>query len=400
MKTQRIILAIIASIIGIFLGSQIYKYINQNKSKLPFKTTILQDKNIHQTIYAAGTLQIKDNIKIGSLVAGTILDIYVDEGDEVKKGQLLTLIDNGKGDTDVKIAQGILDKETSNFEYLKNHFERQKQLYKSNQLSKDNFENIKNKFEVSKANLKIARAELEKKTIEYNNTKIMSPEDGIITKVGITKGMKITTDLDATVLFEMAKDLTQMEVILDIDESDIGKIEKDQEIKFTVDTFPGRNYKGKIKKISYSSKRKSNLQTYEAIAVVKNKDKSLRPGMTVNAKIITDKKKSCKIISNQAFQINPENLKFIAKKITFDFYPIEKNEKKKIKKSYKNKSYIKFVWCKNGQSFIEKTVEVGITDDNNYEIIKGLNTHEEIIIDVEETDDMDKIYSKWFSKGL
>lgn len=400
METKKILLILVTAIIGIALGSQIYKYIKLKKNKFPFKTTNLQKKDIHQTIYASGILQIKDNIKIGSLVAGTIIDIYVEEGDKVKKGQLLTLIDNGKGDTDIKIAQGILHKAKSNLKYLNNHFKRQEQLYKTKQLSKDAFEKVTKDFEDAKADLQIAKADLEKKIIEYNNTKIIAPEDGIITNVGITKGMKITTDLDATVLFEMAKDLTQMEAKLDIDESDIGKIEKNKIIKFTVDAFPTRKFKGEITKISYSSKHKNNLQTYEAIAQASNKDKSLRPGMTVNAKITVNKIKQCSILNNQALQISSQPLETIAKLLKYKFRPIEKNEKKQIKRNYKDKNQIKFVWCKTNKKFIEKMIEVGITDDNNYEVVKGLSDFDQIIIDIEESDEMEKIYKKWFSKGL
>ena len=212
--------------------------------------------------------------------------------------------------------------------------------------------------------------------------------------------MKITTDLDATVLFEMAKDLTKMEAKLDIDESDIGKIDKDQVIKFTVDAYQNRKFKGKISTISYSSKQKSNLQTYEAIANVKNKNLSLRPGMTVNAKITINKIKECDILNNQAFQISSQPLRIAAKTLNLKFEPLKKTEKKKLKKIKLEKNQMKFIWFKNKKSIIEKAIEVGITDDNSYQIVKGLKPYDQIIIDVDESDDMEKIYKSWFSKGL
>ncbi len=398
---KKSLLYLLITIFALFaLGPKIYKYFFSKKRNLPFQTTTLKQKDIQQTIYASGNLQIKDNIKIGSLIAGTIIDIYVAEGDKVKKGQLLTLIDNGKGDTDVQIAQGTLKKATSQLTYITNHFERQKKLYQTKQLSKDAFEEITNDYNAAKAEVQIAKAELEKKKIEFNNTKVIAPEDGIITKIGITKGMKITTDLDATVLFEMAKDLTKMEAKLDIDESDIGKINKDQIIKFTVDAYQNRKFKGKISTISYSSKQKSNLQTYEAVANVKNKNLSLRPGMTVNAKITINKIKECDILNNQAFQISSQPLKIAAKTLNLKFEPLEKAEKKKLKKVKLEKNQMKFIWCKNKESIIEKAIEVGITDDNSYQVVKGLKPHDQIIIDVDESDDMEKIYKNWFSKGL
>jgi len=400
MKFKPILIALSASIIGISLGSVLYKYIYKSKIKQPFTTILPQKKDLQQIVYASGSLRIKDNIKVGSLIAGTIKEIYVEEGDKIKKGKLLAEIDNGKGDTDVKMTEGKLAKAKSKLEYLQNFYDRQKQLYETKQISKDLFEQITKDYTQAKAEVTIAQAELEKYKIEYENAKIIAPEDGIITAVGITKGMRITTDLDATVLFEIAKDITQMETSLDIDESDIGCIEKNQIIKFTVDTYPDRTFKGKIAKISYSSKQKNNLQTYEAIANINNKDKSLRPGMTVNAKITVNKKNNCLTLSNQAFQINPNSLKKIAQMIKYQFQPINKYRKKQLKQEYNGKNQMRFIWITDNHSFLEKAVVVGITDDCRYEIVSGIKSINPIIIDIEEPNEMEKIYKKWFSKGL
>lgn len=400
MKPKKLISTFIIVAICFGIAHFIYKKIANSEIKLPFKYSQPIQKNISQQIYSSGILRIKDHIKVGSLVGGVIKEIYVNENDKVSKGQLLAKIDNGKEDTDVKIAKGRLLKAQSDIEYLQKYFNRQKQLFKSKQISQDFFDKVTRDFNNAKAELQITQADLEKKEIEYKNTQIKAPESGTIISVGITKGERVTTDLDATVLFKIAKDLTSMEAKLDIDESDIGQIKKDLKIKFKVDTYPEKKFYGKITNVSFSPKKKHNIQTYEAIASVSNKQERLRPGMTVNAKLTTNKKKSCLTVPNQVFQINPESLKQIAQNIDFSVIPISPKEKKHIKKSHDKMTAIKFVWCKKDKCFLEKTVEIGITDDSHYEVICGLDMNDKVIVDIEEPNEMDKVYKSWFGKGL
>lgn len=382
-----------------FLFNILYKNFTSQTKKEFFRVETPKKRDLYKTIYANGSLEIKDIIKIGSLVAGTIKKIYVQENIKVKKGQLLAIIDNGKEDTSVRIAQSDLNKAKLDVEYLEKNFTRQRKLFKQNQISKDFFEQIYRDYEKAKEEIKSKQAALEKEQIEFNNTKVYAPQDGVIVEVGITEGMKITTDLDATVLFQIATDITKMEATLEIDESDIGHIKIGQKTLFTVGTYIDKIFKGIVTDVGYSAKTKNGILSYQATVEVDNTNQILRPGMTVNAKIKVAKAKNCLSISSQAFQINSKILKKISKQINFKMIPIDKEKKKTFEKNHIGQNSIKYVWVVQDQTFEEREIQTNITDDNHFELKSGLSDSDQVLIDLKEDDEMTSLYEKMF-KGV
>lgn len=382
-----------------FLFNTLYKKFTFQSKKEFFRTETPKRRDIYKTIYANGTLEIKDIIKIGSLVAGTIKKIYVQENDKVKKGQILAIIDNGKEDTSVRIAQSDLNKAKLDFEYLEKNFPRQRKLFEQNQISKDFFEQVSRDYEKAKEDIKGKQAALEKEQIEFNNTRVYAPQDGVIVEVGITEGMKITTDLDATVLFQIATDITKMEATLEIDESDIGHIKIGQKALFTVGTYIDKIFKGIVTDVGYSAKTKNGILSYQATVEVDNTNQILRPGMTVNAKIKVAKAKNCLSISSQAFQINSKILKKISKQLNFKMILIDKEKKKNLEKNHVGSNSIKYVWIVQDQTFKEREIQTNITDDNHFEIKYGLSESDQVLIDLKEDDEMASLYKKMF-KGV
>lgn len=364
-----------------------------------YKTCFPQKKDLRQIIYASGKLEIKNNIKVGSLVAGTIQSILVKENDTVKKGQILTIIDNGKSDTQVRKYRAGLEIAKLDLEYKKKYYERQKALFSQNQISLDFFQQVTTNVEKLKQEIKAREADLELEEIEFNNTKIKAPEDGVIVSIGITKGMKITTDLDATVLFEIAKDIKKMEAKLDIDESDIGQIKIGQKVKFAVSTYLDKSFDGLVTEISYSPQMKNGIIFYKACVSVENKNNLLLPGMRINAKIKVAKSKDCLAIENSTFQIDKQNLKEVAQKLNFKLVAISKKEKKEIEKNNKKEHSIRYVWTIKDNAFIEQAVKVNITGDNYSEIISKADFNNNILAEILEIDEMEKLYNKMF-KGI
>ncbi|MBD3231246.1 efflux RND transporter periplasmic adaptor subunit [Candidatus Dependentiae bacterium] len=400
MKTTKLIVIFSILIITSYLSYLIYKKFFTVLPELPYKIEIPQKRDIYQTIHASGILQIKDHIKIGSLVAGTIRKIYVHENSIVKKGELLAEIDDGKEDTDVKKAEGDLENTQAQLKYQKNYYNRQKQLYESKQISKDFYQQVTRDYEQAKAIVKNRKAELEQKQIEFNNKKITSPTNGVIVSIGITEKMKITTDLDATVLFIIARDITKMEAILDIDESDIGQIQKGQIVKFTVATYLDKIFKGKIADVSYSPQLKNNVLSYKALVNVNDINNMLRPGMTINAKINVAKCINCLAISSHAFQINSKILEKIAHNLKFGFVPIDIKRKRSLQKGNIGNYPIKYVWAVENKNFVEKPIKINITDDNYFEIKAGIDQNDKIIVDIDEENEMETLYKKIFKSNL
>ncbi|MBU1008284.1 efflux RND transporter periplasmic adaptor subunit [Candidatus Dependentiae bacterium] len=396
LKSLIVLLLTIVGISGAMFMA--YKKVFHKQKKLPYTIQKPERRTIKKIIDTTGRLGVAEKVKIGSLVTGIIKGLYVEENDYVKKGQLLAEIDTGKDDTEVRSNQGLLDRAVAQYMYQKAYFARQKKLYQANQLAQDEFEQIERDYLTSKANLKIARAQLDKAKQEYENTKIFAKQDGIVIKVGVSRGERVTTDLDATVLFEIAKDVTKMEAKLEIDESNIGHVKVGQPIKFTIDSFPHKKFKTEVKQVSYSPKRKNGLFFYKATATVDNSEKLLRPGLSIDANIYVAKAQKALALTSHAFMISSRVLREIAKDFGYSFNPIDKQSFKKIKKETSQPVQTVWIVQRNGSvnAFVEKIVTTNITDDIYFEVTSGLSQEDEVIIDIEESGYLEEIYKKIF----
>lgn len=393
MKLKNLLLWLVVILATSGITLVIYKKIVGKPNQQLFKTVHPSKRTIAKTIDTSGKLNVAERIKIGSLVTGTLKKLYAEENEYVEKGKLLAEIDTGKSDTEVREAKGLLERASAALTYEKERFKRQKALYKSKQLSTEEFEKSTKDIKTVEANLHIAKAAYDKKKQEYDNTKIYAPDSGIIINVGVSEGERVTTDLNATVLFQIAKDITKMEAGLEIDEVDVGYVKKGQKVKFTIDTFPNKQYKTIIHSIGYSPKTKSGTQYYKATIFVDNSEKLLRPGLSINAKIAVAKQKNALTLPSQVFMINSKVLKEIAKVLKYSFKPCDRPL---IKMEKKKSDKLQVVWVKQGNSFIEKPIKTNITDDIFYQIVDGISEKDEVVVDIEETNQMEEIMKKAF----
>lgn len=380
----------------------IYKKFFVKVKKLPYITKKPERRTIRKIIDTTGKVSIADKIKKGSLVAGIVKKLHVNENDVVKKGDLLVEIDTGKDDTEVREAEGALAKAKANYRYQKNYYLRQKGLYQAGQLARNEFESIQRDYRSSKADLISARARYDKAKQEYDNTKVYAPQDGVVILVGVSEGERVTTDLDATVLFSIAKDIRKMRGSLEINESNIGHIKVGQEVEFTVDSFPHKKFKTKIKGISYSPKKKAGNLYYKAIIDIDNTEELLRPGLSLNAKIFVAKAKKTLALTSQAFMVSSKIIVEIAKSLGYSYHAVDKKTyKTKVKRSDQP---TQTVWTvqRNGEphTFVEKIVTTNLTDDIYFEITSGLSENDDVIVDVEESNYMEEIYKKAFGNNF
>jgi HlyD family secretion protein len=383
-----------------------YKKIIEEKPISPlFKVERPQKRTIKRTVSTSGVLELKNVLKVGSFQIGIVKDIYVQENERVKKGQLIAFIDTGKNRTEVEAAEHRVEKAKKEYEYQLLYFQRQEALYNAGQLSKDNYQKIKKEYEKSLEDVKVEEALLRKSTLDYESTKIKAPEDGVVIAVHATKGM-VVSDVSNTILFEIAKDITCMRASLDIDESEVGHVKKGLKVNLIPNSFPEMKIKSTVSEISFVPKgnaTQSNASAdatlaYKAKVDVNNSNLCLRPGMIVNATIKIQKAKDVISIPGLAFYISSETIKKIAQKINFTCVELEK-EKKQSLKSDENK-IIKFVWIADGKNFIQKAATVGLTDNMYWEIKDGIAETDNVITDVEEPSEMDELYQKWFRGSL
>jgi len=304
-------------------GYFLYKQFGMQDASLPYETKRPERRTIKRIIDTTGRLDVAEKSKIGSLVAGTIKKLYVAENEWVKQGQQLALIETGKEDTDVRQAEGALERTQAEYHYLKNNYERQKVIYQAGQLSQDEFESIERDYLAKKGDLLQAKALFEKAERDYANINVLAPHPGMIIRVGVTEGQRITTDLDATVLFEIARDITKMEANLEVDESNIGHVQRKQKVEFTVESFPNKIFYTAVSEIAYSPKAKGGDLYYKTVVPVDNRQKLLRPGLGVEAKIFIAQAESALAISSKAFMISSKVLKEIAKSLGYSFHPVD-----------------------------------------------------------------------------
>jgi HlyD family secretion protein len=350
--------------------------------KNPFITTSLEKRTIKQQVHSVGILELKDTIKVGSLVAGTIAHIYASEHQKVTKGDLLAVIDNGKGNTEVKEAAALVARAQAQVIYQTKKIERARALLTTDHIALQDYEKQEQEFQLAKADLKLAAATLEKKEKEYQNLNIVAPIDGTIVSVGITEGMRITTDLDATVLFTIARDLSVMHGILEIDESDISGINTGQKVSLSIESYPYKVFTGKIIDVRYSPKNKSGILFYHATVEIDNSESLLRPGMTLQARIHVAKEKNIPTLPSTVFSFNKDKLATHATRAAQQLISLSDEEKKYIKKKYKNQN-VQFVWLLHENQCKEVPVLLGITDDLYFGVLDGIAEHDAIICNIQ-----------------
>lgn len=365
----------------------------QHVQQHPFATTTPTRETIRHDIHASGLIKIKDSMRIGSLVAGLVKEIFVEENDQVTKGQLLATIDNGKSDTAIRQTKGALLQAQAQYEYVRALYTREKELYENGVRSLQEIQSTTQQYESAKGALMVAQAHFDAAQLEYDNTHIKAPDDGIIIAVGVKKGMRITTDLDATALFEIAKDITQMEAELSLEESAAGHVKRGQKVIFTVDNHPHKKFKTTIRSVSYAPYKTASGLVYRASVDIDNTAELLRPGMTLHATIKVAKKKNILAIQHVAFYLDQPVIAAVAQKMGYTLRPIAPAIKKEFESQHRT---IKYIWVHTDNEFIEKAIETGIYNDLYIEAADSLAEDEKYLCDVFQPNVMDSHYKKLF----
>lgn len=352
-------------------------------------------RSIQQTIAATGTLQIKDQVKLGSLIPGTLKELYVEENQYVREGQLLAEINTGVGDAEVREAEGQYEKALVALEFQQEEYARQRNLFEEKIISEMKFQEASRIYRQATIDVKIAKAQLDKKIQEYQHRHIIAPSSGIVTGIGVVKGEHISTDLFTTILFYIAPDPTKMEAILVIDERDLGHIKKGQKVQIVVDAFPNKTFTSTIHKVPFTPKEKEreNVRIYYAKAEIDNSHLTLCPGMSVTATIDVESVESALSLSSRPFLIKKENLAKAAKLHNKSINPCAIEEKKRLMESHPDKN-LQFIWKVNKDCFTEVAVELGTHNNIYYEVLSDLNEEDQFVVEVLEEEEMDRFYEK------
>ena len=311
----------------LLLGAASYYYFFINKSQkeeiATFNTKKVTKGDLSVVVSATGTLNPTNSVEIGVEVSGTIKEIYVDFNDEVEVGQLLAKLDTRKLQSEVdgqtaalSIANANLKESEINLKNKKTVYDRTLKMYNSSggkypavnelDITKFAYEAAQSSFQASKARVEQSSFNLNTAKQNLDKAHVKSSIKGIVLNRAVEVGQTLAASMNAPKLFTLAKDLSQMDLIISIDESDVADIKKDLDVTFTVDAYKNRTFKGKIKQVRLNPITVNGVVTYETVVGVSNEELLLRPGMTATAQIITKQSIDKLIISNTALRFKPK----------------------------------------------------------------------------------------------
>jgi HlyD family secretion protein len=264
--------------------------------------------NLEATVSATGSLSAVKTVQVGTQVSGQIAGIYADFNQKVKKGQLLARIDPTLQQQAVQDAQAGVERSQSQYTMAQQEYDREKTLFDSKVITATEFGTAQSNYEVGKANLKSAQIALDKAKQNLAYTNIYAPIDGVVVERTVDVGQTVAASLSAPELFLIANDLSEMQILAKVDESDIGSIAVGQSVSFTVQAYPNRTFSGTVQQVRLQSTTQDNVVNYTTVISVANLDGKLLPGMTATVQFLTGSAKNALLVPNAAlrFRATPE----------------------------------------------------------------------------------------------
>lgn len=333
----------------------------KEKTSVQYTTVNVERQEIKSSVTATGTIEPVTLVEVGTQVSGIISHIYVDYNSVVKKGEVIAELDRENLNSQLETAQAQLTSAKSDLDYQLQNYNRQKVLHEKGHISDNDFELARLSYQQASAtyNQRIQSVKTARTNLGYAT--ITSPIDGIILTRAVEEGQTVASSFSTPTLFTIAKDLTDMRVIADIDEADIGGVREGQRVNFTVDAYPDDVFEGNVTQVRQEATTESNVVTYEVVISAPNPDLKLKPGLTANVTIITKEVKDVLAVPIAALTFTPnENLM----KDDETIVDCEGNSK---------------VWVREGNVYKAIAVETGETNGILTEIKSGLKGGEQVI---------------------
>lgn len=306
MKKLLKIVIVLAILAGIAYGVRLFFFTEKvSDAAGPLVSTKVTLATITTTISATGTLEPVDQVEVGTQVSGDISKINVDFNSKVKKGQVIAELDKSKLRATLTQAELAYKSAQADFKYKESTYNRVKKLSESNAASAV-------ELETAEYNMNSAKLAVEKSRNDVNQTKlnlsyatIKSPIDGVVLKRAVEVGQTVAASMSTPTLFVIAKDLSQMKVMADVDEADIGQVKAGQRVEFTVDAYQEDKFSGTVQEVRLSPTTSSNVVTYTVVISADNPDQKLLPGMTATCTIVTQEVKDAIAIPVKALKFSP-----------------------------------------------------------------------------------------------
>ena len=337
---------------------------SKKKEEVKFETAKVEVGNIHTSITATGTIEPVTSVTVGTQVSGIVSKLYVDYNSVVRKGQVIAELDKTNLTSELNTARANLSSAQSSLNYQLANYNRYKTLYDKGLVSADEFENARLSYQQAQQQVSQARETVKRAQTNLGYATITSPIDGVVLSKSVEEGQTVAASFNTPELFTIAKDLTDMRVIANIDEADIGGVKEGQRVSFTVDAFPDDTFTGAVQQVRQEATTESNEVTYEVVISARNDNLKLKPGLTANVTIFTMEKNNVLTVPAKALRFTPNEAILKKDQVINDCQGDHK------------------LWTQEGNSFTAHAVEIGTTNGVTTEILSGIKEGTNVLTDL------------------
>ena len=341
------IVAIIAVAVWAFSGGK-------KEQQISFDTAPVASANIQNSITATGTIEPVTSVTVGTQVSGIVSKLYVDYNSVVKKGQVIAELDKTNLLSQLATAKTQLATAQSQLNYQTANYKRYQTLFQKGLVAADDYDNAKLSYRQAVEQVASAKEEVQRAQTNLGYATITSPIDGVVLSKSVEEGQTVAASFSTPELFTIAQDLTNMQVVADVDEADIGDVKEGERVSFTVDAYPDDTFDGTVKQVRQKATTTNNVVTYEVVISAPNADLKLKPGLTANVTIYTAERKGVLAVPSKALRFTPTK-ETVGKMKIVDV------------QGAKNK-----VWTIEGNSIVAHKVNIGMADGTNTQIIGGV----------------------------
>ena len=336
---------------------------------MDYETARVEKATIGNSVTATGTIEPVTKVEVGTQVSGIIDKIYVDYNSVVHKGQIIAELDKTNLMSELNSAKSNLAGAKSDLDYQRANYKRIKALYDKELVSGNEYDTALLSLRQAESTYAQRKEAVSKAQTNLGYAIITSPIDGIIISKAVEEGQTVAASYSTPTLFTIAQDLTDMRVIADVDEADIGEVEVGQRVSFTVDAYPGETFEGQVTQVRLEATTESNVVTYEVVISASNKDLKLKPGLTANVTIYTQERAGVMGVSSKALRFTPTP-ETVGKQ-----YKIQDVANAKAK-----------VWTLEGNVLQAHRVSTGMNDGVNTEILSGVKAGLKVITGITVTE--------------
>ena len=345
----------------------------KEKEEINFKQDQVALKTLQNSVTATGTIEAVTSVTVGTQVSGIVSKLYVDYNTQVKKGQVIAELDKTNLMSELNIAKANLASAQSTLKYQTANMERYQTLFKKGLVSADEDESALLTYRQAKEEVASSRESVQRAQTNLGYATITSPIDGTVISKSVEEGQTVAASFNTPELFTIAKDLTNMQVVADVDEADIGEVAVGNRVAFTVDAYPDDTFEGVVKQVRLEATTTNNVVTYEVVISAPNADLKLKPGLTANVTIFTKEQPNVLSVPNKALRFTPTK-----ETVGKDMKIVDCKGKNK-------------VWTLNDKILTAHPVNIGQSDATHTQIISGIKAGQsivtEIVVNVPETDD-------------